>query len=64
MKLLHMFRRNRLSMFLTCELVKELRRREEVRTIFVEPYGELIMDSDGETVLNDIGPITILVIKD
>lgn len=64
MKLLHMFRRNRLSMFLTCELVKELERREEVRTIFVEPYGELTMDSDGETVLNDIGPITILVIKD
>lgn len=64
MKLLQIFHRNRLSMFLTCKLVKELKRREEVRTIFVEPYGELTMDSDGETVLNDIGPITILVIKD
>lgn len=52
--------------FKTCELIEELKKREAVQSIWIEPYKEFKVISDKEEqVLNvNKGPAQILVVWD
>lgn len=55
-----------LDCFATCELADEMKEREGVQEIVVEPYQAVRVVVDGKSVPLDVngGPCTILVVYD
>lgn len=55
-----------LGCFATCELAEEIKTREGVQEIVVEPYQAVRVVVDGKSVPLDVtgGPCTILVVYD
>lgn len=53
-----------IDVFETWELVEELKEREGVKTIDIEPYQEYFVQPVGVNRTSDTGPAIILIVTD